>query len=120
MHEGDAPRMTSFGTPEIRFFWFPKTPRLAWRRRERRQRSSRNQCAIANNGRRVDAIQQLARLVGVQHGRLAVLTTCFGSRTACAGLVATTWPVSSGCRNRVRNVGANHDSLSEPGAYGTL
>ena len=25
VHEGGAPRMTSLGTPEIRFFWFPKT-----------------------------------------------------------------------------------------------
>ena len=25
VHEGSVPRMTSLGTPEIRFFWFPKT-----------------------------------------------------------------------------------------------
>jgi hypothetical protein len=49
----------------------------------------------ARRGSNIDAIEQRARLAGVQLIVLPVLTTCFGPRTACAGLVVTTWPVSN-------------------------
>jgi hypothetical protein len=35
---------------------------------------------------------------------LPVLTTCFGPRTAWAGLVATTWPVTSDRTRRPRDL----------------
>ena len=56
-----------------------------------------NQRAVAqpDHGRGVDAVQQLACLFGIQHRGLARLDDMRGPRTACAGLVATTWQVTS-------------------------
>jgi hypothetical protein len=51
--------------------------------------------AQPDDGRGVDAVQQLACLFRIQHRGLPVLTTCFGPRTECAGLVATVWLVTS-------------------------
>lgn len=51
-----------------------------------------NQRAIteADRGRDVDAVQQRMRLFGVKHGGLTGFHYMLGSRTECAGLVATT------------------------------
>ena len=40
-------------------------------------------------------VEELAGFLGGEHGRLAAATTCLGPRTACAGLWAMTWPVTS-------------------------
>lgn len=43
----------------------------------------------------VDGVQQLARLLLRQHGRLAFTDRVPGPRTGAAGLVATSWPTTS-------------------------
>jgi hypothetical protein len=57
--------------------------------------ADRRPVAQPDHGRGVDAVQQLPGRLGILTVVLPAFTTCFGTRTACAGLVATTWPVTS-------------------------